>query len=216
MIGLSTTTPNRWSPPWLAGDPDSPVFLWVSGSTIDRALLEAQADGEYQAGRVFQHDFDAAFIEGVNTLLHDDPEKDHLIGLMASQSAGEPLSPEEAATLFEAKSSMARHWPAYRALVAQQARRNKILPLLAFARFVRGWQGLVDNDDLPLAYLRDGVGGVAESVLRLVPEQYVIGLGSEIYASLYAGAQEKNSAPLLKSEDGQPTSPLGADSAAAG
>jgi hypothetical protein len=207
MIAISTA-PIRFIPPWYeAEDPQAPVFHIRAGSVTERALLEAELSGEYRAAMVYDFQLASAFAEGISALLADDPGRDELIALSISAAAGDDLAPIEALRVAQARAILADHWPAYRSLLAQLARRSQLLPLIALRRFCTGWEN-VTNDDHPVPFMRGADGLVTSDAAGALPHLVLKVAGHRAYELLYAGAQSKNSDAPSKSGDAAPTSPL--------
>lgn len=218
MIATSTA-PVRFVPSWFdADDPASPVFYLRAGSVIERGLLEAELSGEYRAAPVYDFQLAGAFADGIAALLADDPGRDTLIALAASEAAlkeGETLDATERQMLAQARAILAEHWPAYRSLLAQLARRRQLLPLVALRRFCAGWEN-VTNDDRPVAFARGLDGLVSLDAAGALPELVMKVVGAYAYDLLYPGAHLKNSAAPAKSAAARRTSRSGAASQGAG
>ena len=213
MIG-----PQKWSPSWIDSTP-KPVFHWRHGSVIERAQLEAEAAGEYRAAEVPGWVLQDALATGLRKLLPDDAdaeERERLIALAASEMAGETLADADAAILAEARAALADNWPPYRALLAQQSRRESLIPMLTFRRFVTGWDGVTDRAGQPVAYSRDLDGAVSDSALALIDPMMMLVLGLQIFNALYARGLEKNFAPRSKSGSARRISGTARRSPAAG
>jgi len=186
------------------------VFMIRPGDMIDRGKVEA-ALAEQAAEAVFDFQLAATFEEAVNELLSDNPdEAGQLLAIAAAEAAlepGEKLPANEAAALSEAREAVRGSWPAYRALMAQAARRNELLPTVAFQRFVTGWQG----EDLP--EFRKGIDGLLTlGVMSQFPPIVIRAVGFRAYQALYATGEVKNSAPPSPSDESQ--APTASDTSA--
>lgn len=200
MIATSKA-PVAFTLPWRKG-PGASVFQVRPGDVIERAELEAEIAGEHRAARVYRFELDAAFEAGVKALLADRPDDAaQLIEWLGHESAGEALEPQEAALLREARDTLAEHWPAYRALRSRQERRNALTPVVAFRRFVCGWEG----EGMP-AYAAGPDGLVPLDLMAQLDPLAVQAAGAHAYSLLYAGGSEKNSASPSPSDEGRKTS----------
>jgi hypothetical protein len=195
VIALSTTAPVPWSPPWA---PER-KFLFTAGSVVDRANLEAELAGELRAGRVFDFQLDAAFEAGVTELLGAE-DAERLREVVAAEREGGDIPAAERAMLDECRSLMKEHWPPFRALAAQAERRNQLVPVVALRRFCTGW----DGPGLPPFERKLGV--VTDAALVGLDFLTARAAGLFAYGLLYAGGQEKNSAPPSPSGNGRSSS----------
>lgn len=199
----TSKAPVAWPVPWLKGQ----VFFFRAGGIDERAEFEAVMAGECRAGNVYPFQLSAAFAEGVRALLHDDPEgAARLIGIdlaAATLERGKKLPADEAAAHAEVRELLTEHWPAYRVLVAREARRNELAPVVAFRRFCEGWKG----DGLP-EFKKDVFGEVDPEVMRELSGLAIKGGGAFAYSLLYATGEEveKNSERPLSSGKGRTTS----------
>jgi hypothetical protein len=206
MIGLSTAQPIRWQAEWDAKEADGAVFYYRAATVTERELFEAEAAG-YRATRVFPWDITNQFFAGLRALLPDDAESvDRLADVHRRSVYGEELEPTEQAELDQVSDALMQHWPGYRLLIEQAARRDAVMPVLAVRRFVVGWDHVLDASGAPVAFTRGLDGMVPETALNHITALTLKSLGMEIYGNLYATGEAKNSAPLLKSGGGQRTS----------
>lgn len=206
MISLSTTQPIRWQAEWDAKSEGGAVFYYRAATVTERELFEAEAAG-YRAGRVFPWDLQDKFFAGLQALLPEDPEAvDRLADAHRRSSYGEELTSAEQAELDQVTDALVQHWPGYRLLIEQAARRDAIMPVLAVRRFVTGWENVNDDAGNPVACTRGLDGMVTESSLSAVPPITLKRLGMEIYGNLYATGEAKNSVPPSKSGGVQRTS----------
>ncbi|OJU22702.1 MAG: hypothetical protein BGN95_03805 [Sphingomonas sp. 66-10] len=204
MAATSTTEAERFTPPWRETDAKKPVYLIRAGSLIERSQIEAELSGVYDAGRVYSFELRQAMKDGILHLLADDPEIDRVIELVdrdadARAEDGETpeLPPEDERLLADISNILRQHWRAYGDLVAQIERRREIAPILAFQRFVVGWE------NLPVPFARDRQGRIPESSLIKLDPIEMKAVGNRAYALLYPELDaEKNSAAPSSSEDG--------------
>lgn len=206
MIGLSTAQPIRWQAEWDAKSTDGAVFLYRAATVTERELFEAEAAG-YRATRVFPWDLQNQFFSGLQALLPEDPENvDRLADAHRQSMYGKDLEPQAQAELDQVKDALTEHWPGYRLLIEQSARRDNVMPVLAARRFLVGWDNVFDASGAPVAFTRGLDGMVPEALLKHVTPLTIKALGMEIYGSLYASGEAKNFAPPLKSGGDQRTS----------
>lgn len=200
----TSKAPVRWPVPW---DKDR-IFLFRAGDVAERAEFEAVLAGECRAGSVFPFQLSAVFAEGVQALLADDPDgAARLIQIERAEyglEPGEKLDPLELAALEEVRELLTVHWPAYRTLVAREARRAELAPVVAFRRFCAGWEG----EDLP-EYKTGPDGEVTPEAMIGVPALILKAGGAFAYSLLYGRGEEveKNSERPLSSGKGRTTSP---------
>lgn len=235
MICLKTT-PKPFTPPWY-GTGAGPVFMIRAGDVAEREMFEAELTGEHDAGRVLEYEVNGAFEAGVAFLLANAPDQlAELQAMLVTEKEVEThnadllrrsfdvaeaerqafleketrrLPDSQRQDLEEIRRLVAKYWPDYRALMAQQARRIAMLPLEAFRRFCVGWEGLKQ----PFQAGPDGLvtleaaGGVAQNDMKSA--------GLHAYRLLYGAVTEdgrKNSFAPAKSGSARKTSPLGAGS----
>ncbi len=244
MIQLKTT-PVSFTPTWYL-PAKVPAFMIRPGDVVEREMFEAEMSGQYDAARVMRYEISAAFLEGINFLLADAPEQLEALlqidsnareieshnGEVFLKALGVPdderaaymvkeqrsLPPEELQTLEEAERVLKQHWPSYRALVAQQERRQALVPLVAFRRFCVGWQG-VTKDGVATAFARGMDGLVTLDALQGVPQNDMKAAGLFAYQLLYASTEErsrKNSSAPSNAGEGRKTSHSGGASKKAG
>jgi hypothetical protein len=188
--------------PWVVPWNNKQRLFFRAGDVIERSEFEGEIAGEHGAGRVFDFQLNAAFIQGVETLLQDTPDDAAQIREWAqTAAAGDTLQPEEAAALAEAKDTVLTHWPPYRALSKQLGRRNQLLPVLAFRRYCTGWEG----EGLP-EFAKAQDGQLSLEVMGQLDDFLLRSGGAYAYSLQYGGGQEKNSARPLSSGKGRKTS----------
>jgi hypothetical protein len=195
MIGTSTKEPIPFTPSWLEGQQDAPVYLLRHGSVIERGLMEAELSGEHRAGPVHSYELRAAFLEGVRSLLDDDPDLDRIIEIeqieadLVSDAAegNEPksLSDSDAQILAGAREVLSEYRPAYRSLQARMQRRAQIAPIVAMKRFCVGWE------NTGIAFARGKDGRVTDDALAAIDPLQLRVAGARAF-SLQYGGQEKN------------------------
>lgn len=231
MILTTTTAAVPFTPDWLAGKPDAPVFLLRAGSLIERGQMEAELAGEHRAGPVFYFEVHAAIQADINLLLADDPERGRALELVELErvyetdkaealAAGreppaDPLSAIDRQQLVEIRRILAEHGPEYREVIARGERRRQIAPLVAFRKFCIGWT-LTDGDGKPIPFERAADGQVADGALRRLDPLLLIAAGNRAFALQYGSGEEKNSAPPSASGEAPKASGRGGGSKAGG
>lgn len=196
MVQLTTKTPVRFTPDWLAKAKQKPVYLLRSGSVTEREEFEAMLAGSMQAAQIFPSEWTEAFREGVTALL-DPADADRLASLYEQDAAeqidalredrdAEQLPPSDKALVNEAVQVLTKHWPGFAALVDRQARRRRLMPVAAFRQFCVGWEGV----DAEFATGPDGC--VAETALKKISSHELKVAGIRAYGLLYARGEEKN------------------------
>lgn len=203
MVAISTAA-QSWRPSWV-DEAEAPTFTWRAPTVTERELFEGEM-ARHNALAVFPWDIATAFREGLAHLLADDPEEaERLEEIRSRQVAGEALTPVETGLLAETIAALMQYWPGYRLVVEQQARRETLLPLVAFRKFVTGWEGKVGpEDELPCTRGIDGM--IKEEIVGQIDPSYMRSLGVTIYNGMYARGAEKNSAPPSPSVGDPPTS----------
>lgn len=208
MISLTTTEPVRFTPPFMAGQADAPVFLIRAGSVVERAQLEAAlAAPPYNAGRVFPWDLADAAADAARALLTGD-DLGLVLEALAAMKASMGLAAlpvEQRQLLSGVDEALTAHWPEYAELRQQEARRNELLPLLAAQRFLVGWEGV----ETPFTLGKDG--RASDASLRALGQFLLPLVGREAYRLLYAEEQRPLSSPPSKSGPGPVTSPAVGD-----
>jgi hypothetical protein len=204
VIALSTSEPVRFTPPFMAGKADAPVFLIRPGSVVERAQLEAAlAAPPYNAGRVFPWDLADAAADAARALLDGEylgQVLDALAAMKASLGVGD-LPDEQRQLLVGIDDALTTEWPEYAALRQQEARRNELLPLLCAQRFLVGWEGI----EAPFTRGKDG--RASDDALRILGQFFLPLVGREAYRLLYAEEQRPLSQPPSKSGPGPAISP---------
>ena len=182
-----------FTPKWLADAEGEakPAFSLRAGSVLERDKFEAELEGEHRAGLVLSFQLLEAALGGLQALLEPDAAEP-LVALVQSEFGGEDLSPTEKAQVKGATDILAEHWPPYRSLVEQEARRNALLPTLAFVRYCDGWENVKDDDGATVEYGRDKLGQLDASALRSIPFAQIRSAGLEAYKLQYGRHQAKN------------------------
>jgi hypothetical protein len=199
MILTSTTETVLFTPPWLEGAPNAPVFQLRAGSVIERGQMEAELAGTHRAGKVFGYELRQAIRSGVLALLSDDPDLDRVLGIVEAESEGDAdtLSEDDRKVLGEVRKVLAEHWSEYRDLVAQLERRREIAPIVALRRFCVS----IDAPSLTFARGRDGL--VSEATLAALDPLEMLVAGNHAYALQWPGVTEGNS-PRPSPSDASP------------
>lgn len=201
MIPTDITTGHPFTPSWREDEENPPRYYFRGASVIERSQIEAELAGEYGAGRVFSVEMISAFRSGLQALLADDPELDRLLELVQAESMGDAPDGDDRQLLLEARAVLQRHWPEYRALIAQQERRREIMPIILFRRLCCGW----DNVSVPFSRGKDKL--IPDAVLTRIDPMEMIAAGNFAYGMIYAGDEERNFPPPSPSGDVQGTSP---------
>lgn len=80
---------------------------------------------------------------------------------------------------------LVQHWAEYRELVAQQARRREIAPIVVFRRFCIGWE----NVDVSFSRGKDKL--IPEEVLTKIDPMEMVGAGNFGYGLLYGATDDR-------------------------
>ncbi|MFN3351876.1 hypothetical protein, partial [Pseudorhodoplanes sp.] len=177
------------------GEADArPAFRIRMASLIERGEFEAELEGRYQAAAVPPFVMLDTAIAGVRALAGDEAEAlvELLSSFHADREGAEAPGEAERQQLIAIEGILKTSWPAYRQLLEQNARWRNLMPLLAFQRFVDGWEGLTGLDGKPVEYARGKDGLVPEATLRRIHPALIAAAGNRAYAFQYAGAEEKN------------------------
>lgn len=217
MILTSTTEAVPFTPPWLEGTPNAPVFHLRAGSTIERGQMCAQLDGPLQAAKVWSHQLREAQLSGIDKLFADDPEYDRLVEIFGAEGdEAEALTEDDRKLIEQVSKLLIQHWPDFADLVAQMQRRRELVPIVALTRFCAGWENVRDAAGELVPFETDRNGHVADRALRRVQELDLLAAGNRAYAMQFGGGEEKNSARPSSSEGGQTTSQEASPPAKAG
>ena len=232
MILTSTTKPDRFTPAWLCADgapkPGAIVYLIRAGDVFDRGEFEAELAGPHRAGKIYSFELTEAERAGIEQLLAEDPDKDRVLALIDTEIEVDGLAGtaliaglvDEAKViaaeipvadrqlLKQVRDVLAEHWAPYRDLLAQQARRREIAPIVALRRFLVG----IENGP-EFAVGPDGL--VTKAVLGAIDPLEMMSAGNRAYSLLFGGGQRRPLAPPSPS-DGDPATSNDAPSPAAG
>lgn len=207
MILTSTTETVPYTPEWLQGAVDAPVFHLRAGSTIERGQMCAQLDGPLQAAKVWSHQLQEAQLKGLETLFADDPEYDRLVTLFSAEAdEAKAFTDDDKQLIEQATRLLVQHWPDFADLVAQMQRRRELVPIVALTRFCAGWDNVRDAEGEMVPFETDRNGHVADRALRRVQELDLLAAGNRAYAMQFGAGEEKNSERPSSSDAGQTTS----------
>ena len=217
MILTSTTETVPFTPPWLEGAADAPVFHLRAGSTIERGQMCAQLDGPLQAAKVWSHQLQDAQLKGIDKLFADDPDYDRLVAIFSAEGdEAEALTDDDRKLIEQVTKLLVQHWPDFADLVAQMQRRRELVPIVALTRFCAGWDNVRDVAGELVPFETDRNGHVADRALRRVQELDLLAAGNRAYAMQFGGGEEKNSERPSSSDAGPTTSEEAAPLAKAG
>lgn len=215
-MSVLSRTPVRFPVPW---DPETAFWL-KPGTVIERAEFEAEIAGEHRAAQVYPFQLSAELANGIAALLPDDPEavqRVHTLAMMEAQADEDnPMSAPDIAALAEMRDLVEQHWPSYRALVKQTARREQLLPIVALQFFCTGWDNLTGMDGEAVTFVRGPDQRVSLEALGQIDPLTLRAAGLQAYRLQYGQSAEKNSAPRSNVEDAPATSLSGATTAKAG
>jgi hypothetical protein len=174
-----------------------PGFRIRMASLIERGEFDAELEGRHAAAAVPAFVMLDTAVAGVNALLEGD-EAEEIVQLLrsfhdeAGDSARAGANDAERAQIAEVEAVLKKSWPPYRQLVEQNARYRNLMPLLAFQRFVDGFENVTGTDGKPVAYERDASGQIPDVVLRRIHPALVYAAGNRAYSFQYAAGEEKN------------------------
>lgn len=180
--------------------PASPRFRIRMASLLERGEFDAELDGRHSASPVPAFIMLETAIAGVRALLEegDAAEVEELLrsfhdqaGVGEGGEASEP-STQERQQVAEVQDVLTKSWPDYRQLVEQNARYRQLMPLLAFQRFVDGWENVTGTDGKPVEYERDKAGNIPDAILRRIHPALLYAAGNRAYNFQYAVGEEKN------------------------
>lgn len=208
MISNSTTQLLRFTPQWLDGQPDAPVYLVRAGSVNDRDALEAELAGPpFNAAAVWPHEVREAVDDGARHLLSGE-DLDRVLAAVANVNNGDA---DTADTLLvrELEAALADAWPPYADLMRRRAARQQRLPTLSARRFLRGWEGVTDAEGNPVPFATSLDGMARPETLGAIPALDLKAIGIFAYNLLYADAHRPLSVPPSKSAAAPATSTSG-------
>lgn len=176
------------------GEPDTrPGFRLRMASLMERGAFDAELEGRHQAAPVPAFVMLDTAIAGVHALAGDDaPELEELLRSVNSEAGPTEISEDEQTQIAEIQAILAKSWPPYRQLVEQNARYRNLMPILAFQRFVDGWENITGTDGKPVEYERDKAGNIPDGVLRRIHPALIYAAGNRAHNYQYAAGEEKN------------------------
>ena len=206
IASTAASAAEPFTPKWMEGKADAPIFFIRAGNVIERELMEAQLSGpSYRAGETWPWEKQAALIDGLKAIAGDDAAQ--LIVLAETSDIDDPA---EAELLEQARALIGQHYAPYRDLLAQEERRRAILPIVAFCRYCVRWEGL-DTD------MKRGADGLIDPASLLGIDPIILrSAGFEAYNRQYAVGERKNSDAPSKSGADLKTSPSAEPSEKAG
>jgi hypothetical protein len=200
MIALNAA-PQPFTPPWyIQGSvprADAVTYLVRAGTIAERAMFEGVIAGPpWNAGRVFPWDLIDAAERAVRQLLDGDSLGQVLeaLGAWRANLLTPEALPAEQRALLDGLEMPLRAIPEYANLRAIEARRSQILPMLAAAWFLCGWQG----NDAPFTLGPDGKA--SEASLQRIPAPDLSAIGWHAYNLMYAEQHRPLSPPPSTSE----------------
>lgn len=204
-----------FTPSYLEGTKDAPIFYLRAGDVIERGALEAKLSAPpYLAGRVYSFELRSAIRDGVRELLAGDPGQEEVLALIALEEDGVEevtLTAKDKALLGQVREILAKCWPPYVDLLGQLERRRELAPLLAFRQFCVG------IEKKGVTFSLDRFGQVSDATMKQIDQLDLLAAGNRAYGLLYPPTDaEKNSEGPSPSGDGQETSPSADPSAEAG
>lgn len=174
-----------------------PGFRIRMASLIERGEFDAELEGRHGAAAVPRFIMLDTAIAGVNALLEGE-EAAEITELLRSfhgeAGDGEKVgaSAADQAQIAAVEDVLKKSWPPYRQLIEQSARYRNLMPLLAFQRFVDGWENVTGTDGKPVEFARDRDGLIPDTVLRRIHPSLVYAAGNRAYSFQYAVGEEKN------------------------
>lgn len=170
-----------------------PSFTLRFGTVVERSEMDADLEAEHNARQVPAYLMLEAAISGLRALLPP-ADAEQLEGLLRAAHAadGAELPAEDTARLSEVEDILARHWPEYRQLVQQNARFDRVAPVVAFQRYCTGWQNVTGIDGKPLEYARTPYGEIPEDVLRRLSPLVMRAVGFRAFNLQYGTGEAKN------------------------
>lgn len=219
ITSTSVAAAKRFTPKWLAGGPNPPVFFLRAGDVLEREMMQAELASDHRAGEIWPWDKQEAIVSGLNALGGESAEE--LTAIALAILGGEKPDASQRAIYDQSLALLAEHWPAYRILVAQEERRNALAPIVAFRRFCCGWENITDsrpsaepNTIVPYSVGIDRL--VDKAALSAIEPMALRAAGLEAYNLQWGLSAEKNSGSPSKSAEGQETSNSAGSSKAAG
>ncbi|MEQ5789082.1 hypothetical protein J3454_14390 [Erythrobacter sp. NFXS35] len=183
------------------GEQKGPGFRIRMASLIERGEFDAELDGRHSAASVPNFVMLETAIAGVGALLEGD-EAEEITQLLrsfhseagAKDDGGERAgaSATERAQIAQVEDVLKKSWPAYRQLIEQSARYRNLMPLLAFQRFVDGFENVTGTDGKLVEFERDANGQIPDTVLRRIHPALLYAVGNRAYSFQYSVGEEKN------------------------
>ncbi len=176
------------------GEADTrPAFRLRMASLMERAAFDAELEGRHQAAPVPAFVMLDTAIAGVHALAGEDADElEQLLRSVNSEAGPAEISEAEQTQIAEIQTILAKSWPPYRQLVEQNARYRNLMPILAFQRFVDGWENLDGTDGKTVEYERDKAGNIPDAVLRRIHPALIYAAGNRAHNFQYAVGEEKN------------------------
>lgn len=232
MIITSTDETIPFTPQWLEGKKNAPVFHLRAGSVIERGQMEAELAGKHRAAKVWGYELRQAVNEGVAELLKGDPQLDEILALLGAeleydvakataetkneQVPEDPLSAADHRKLDGIRKVLAEHWPSYQDLLGQIERRRELAPIVALQRFCTGFENCVGDNGAPSVFATDRQGFMTDASLRSLTSLELLAAGNRAFALQYGHGEEKNSSLPPASDEGRQISKSGDESTEAG
>lgn len=209
-LPLSPSVPVRFVPPeYDSGQTDAPVYLIAPPTLLERAAFGSACTAEglrWPADSELRETLRAALELAAPANLGD-----HLADLDAAElvSPENPPAPELSARVARLEKWARDNVPDYAALIGARQRWNSAAPVIAAARFLRGWE------NVNVAFARKA-GSVPLELLEMLPADHVAAIGNEgLRLMMVSDAQRKNSVSPPRSKASPPPSPAGQGQATA-
>lgn len=217
QIATSTREPVRHVAPWQLDDktgapkPGASVFLIRVADVLERGAFEAELAGRHGAGKVWPFELKEAADRGLRELLRDAPAMlDRALELCRACHAFELEVGADRETWAGIEGALRAMGGEYAELSARAQRRAELLPTVAAARFLAGWENVASvADGEPLAFRTGSDGRVDLEVLGEVEAMLLQSAGMRAYELQYL----RRAAPLSprsRSVVGRKTSTSGA------
>jgi hypothetical protein len=202
--GLGVLTPH--TPSALLKLKPKPVYWLRSGSFIERAQYLAAIDDV--AGReVSQFQKDAAFNDGLNALLADNPaypdnaeQRARYSELLSQNRSGQDLPEGELKDLDKMWLAVSERWPPLKTLQDREALRETILPGLALKFYCVKIDNAKDRFGNPLIFEKDEAGQMSDAaIMRMDAELQSVGIFAH---NLQFGVSAEKNSDLPSSSEG--------------
>lgn len=214
QVATSTREPVQFWAPWHLNDdgsakPGAPSFLIRVADVIERGLFEAELAGRYNAAAVWPFELKAAAERGLRALLANAPEHlDRALELCAAEYKGE-LAGAARETWSSLEATLRQVDGEYATLAGQAAARAELIPTIAAARFVCGWENVVGMNGAPVEFKLGPDGRVDRDALAAVEGVLLQVVGREAYRLQYLRSRDPLS-PRSRSDAARGTSTSGA------